>query len=155
MFLIEMIYMGENSEPIFLIDSNILVYAYDITHPAKHEKAKILLEKCWRKQKKYAISSQNLAEFFVIITQKVPSPLSIEEAEQIIKDIASFPYWRIIHYDEQTIIKAIFYHKKTKKHFWDSLIAATMLQHGIVHICTENIGDFKNFSELQIVNPLV
>ncbi len=155
MFLIEMNYMNKNIEPIFLIDSNILIYAYDTTSPTKHEKAKILLEKCWQKQNMYAISTQNLAEFFVIITQKVPFPLSIEEAEQIIKDITSFPYWKILHYDEQTILRSIFYYKKTKKHFWDSLIVATMLQDGIVNIYTENVSDFQSFSEIQVVNPLM
>ncbi|MBI2146067.1 PIN domain-containing protein [Candidatus Woesearchaeota archaeon] len=147
--------MSENSEPLFLIDSNILVYAYDTTDPHKHLKAKTLLEKCWKREVAYTLSTQNLAEFFIIITKKVPTPLSLEGAGQIINDIISFPSWNVIDYNEQTLLRAIYHHQKSKSHFWDALIVATMVQAGVVHIYTENITDFQKFEGITVVNPLV
>ena len=141
------------SDSIKLVDTNILVYAYDVTDQQKHKRAKQLLEKCWKKEVVYAISSQNLAEFFIIITKKVPHPLPLEEAEQIIKDICAFSSWKVLQYSEQTLLKAIKLHKEKKKHFWDALIAATMLDAGITHIYTENESDFRSF-ELFVENPL-
>jgi predicted nucleic acid-binding protein len=149
-----MSFMSGYNEPLFLIDSNVLVYAYDNTDKEKHEKAKVLLEKCWKKEIKYAISIQNLAEFFIIITKKVQNPLTIDEAEKIIKDVLEFSYWHIISYDQNTFLKAISLHKKFKKHFWDTMIIATMLNNEISHIYTENIKDFEQYAEIKVVNPL-
>ena len=55
---------------ISLIDSNILVYAFDSSEKPKHKKAKELLKKCWNGERKFAVSTQNLSEFFVNATKK-------------------------------------------------------------------------------------
>ncbi len=136
-----------------LIDTNVLVYAYDTSEPLRHKKARQLLEKCWRKEALYAVSSQNLGEFFIIITKKVPHPLSIEEAEQIISDICSFSGWKVLHYTEETLQKAIRLYKIKKKQFWDTLIVATMIDAGITQIVTENIADFSHFTQIKTINP--
>ena len=133
------------------IDTNILVYAYDITDNKKHKIAKELIARCWRKEVQYTVSAQSLAEFFIVITKKVQNPLSLDQAEQIIKDITKFSSWKIIYYSEKTLIKAIEIHKKTKKHFWDALISATILEQGINKIVTENNKDF--IEGIQAVNP--
>lgn len=136
-----------------LIDTNILVYAYDLADPLRHKKAKQLLEKCWKKEVSYAISSQNLGEFFVIITKKVPHPLSIEETEQIISDICSFSGWKVLHYTPETLQRAIKLYKIKKKQFWDTLIVATMIDAGITEIFTENTTDFSHFAQIKTTNP--
>lgn len=146
--------MSDITEPIFLLDTNILVYSYDATNQRKHQKAKELLQQCWQRKKTYAISVQNLAEFFVVITKKVPSPLSLEDAENIITDIISFTPWKVLHYDQETLLQSITLYKKSKKHFWDALLAATMLEAGINHIYTENTADFAGFEKIIAVNPV-
>jgi predicted nucleic acid-binding protein len=146
-------YMTEASKPIFLIDSNILVYAYDNTDAQKHKIANKLIEKCWRKEVRYAVSVQNLAEFFIIVTKKVPNPLAIEKAEHIISDILGFSNWHILHYDQHSFRKAIALYKTTTKHFWDAMITATMLQSGIFNIYTENVRDFESYENIVVVNP--
>ncbi len=146
-------FMTEATEPVHLIDSNILIYGYDNTDPHKHKIAQKLLEQCWKKTSTFAISSQNLAEFFVIVTKKIPHPLPLEEAEQIIADIIHFPNWQVLNYDEQTLLKAIGLHKKERKHFWDAVIVATMLQNSVFHIYTENAKDFSGYESINAVNP--
>jgi len=145
--------MTEATEPLYLIDSNVLVYGYDQTDPQKHKIAQKLLEQCWKKTRIFAISSQNLAEFFVIVTKKIPHPLSLEEAEQIIADIIHFSHWHVLRYDEQTLLKAIGLYRKGGKHFWDAVIVATMLQNSIFHIYTENAKDFSVYDFINIINP--
>ena len=134
------------------IDTNILVYAYDTTDHKKHKIAKELIAKCWKKEIKYILSVQTLAEFFIVITKKVQNPLSEEQAKQIIKDITKFSSWKIINYSERTVVKAIEIHKKIKKHFWDALLSATIMEEGIERIYTENIKDFT-LEGLQPINP--
>ncbi len=144
--------MSESTE-IFLVDSNVLVYAYDETDERRHNIAQKLLEKCWRGEATYAISTQNLAEFFIVITKKVSKPITIEIAEQIVADILAFPHWKILHYEGQTLTNAMQLYRKTKHHFWDALIVATMLEAGIFRIYTENDSDFKQFERVMVVNP--
>jgi len=146
--------MSESTDTLFLIDTNILVYAYDTTDKRKHERAKALLEKCWRREISYAISAQNLAEFFVVMTQKVPHPLSVDDAAQIVTDIIDFPAWKVLHYDTKALETAMLLYKKTGRHFWDALIAATMIQAGVLHIYTENTGDFARFEHIVVKNPV-
>ncbi len=136
-----------------LIDTNILVYAYNDAESDKHKIAKGLLEKCWNKEVSYAISSQNIAEFFRIMTEKIQNPLDIGITEQIIKDIIKFSNWQVINYDENTILKAVSMHKQIKKNFWDLLIIATMIENGVFKIYTENIRDFSQFNNIHVINP--
>ncbi len=143
------------SKPICLIDTNILVHAYNNTDATKHQKAIELLSLCWQRKVVYALSMQNLAEFFIVITKKVPSPLSKEQTEQIIQDLITFHQWKILRYDEKTVQQAIILHKETNHHFWDCLLVATMHQHNITHIYTENSDDFKRHHNLIVKNPFL
>lgn len=142
-----------NEAEFFLIDTNILVYAYDKTDEQKHRLARSLLEKCWKRERSYAISAQNLAEFFIIVTKKVPHPLTVEEAEQIIADITHFPSWLVLHYTKDTLLRAVVLYKKRKKQWWDTVIAATMQEAGVSFLYTENEKDFESFEGITAVNP--
>lgn len=145
--------MTASSKEIFLIDTNILVHAYSSADAQKHKKSVELLADCWSGKSTFALSVQNLAEFFLVITKKVPTPLSKEQAEKIIQDITAFHQWKILRYDEQTVQEAIIVHKHTNHHFWDCLLVATMNQHMITHIYTENVDDFKRHSNIIVKNP--
>ena len=142
--------MIETSE-IILIDSNVLVYAFDNSEPEKQKKAIKLLEKCWKKEVFYAISLQNLAEFYTIITKKVPNPIPFYDAKKIVQDIISFSNWKIIQYDSEALLDAVSF--QGKAHFWEVLIASTMLNNKIYKIYTENISDFNKFPNITAINP--
>lgn len=147
-----MIYMEESFD-LFLIDTNILVYAYDLKAP--HNKRKIameLIQNSWKENKVYCISVQNLAEFMFVLISKVKDLQTIKQGELIITDIVNSNNWEKISYTESTMLKAISLFNETKSHFWDALIVATMLEHGIHHIYTENISDFSHFP-IKAVNP--
>ena len=145
--------MPEVTKELFLIDTNILVYAWDTADPKKQKIAKELMEKCWKKETTYAISVQNLAEFFVVVTQKIPNKMPLEQAEQIISDIIAFSNWKVLHYEESTIQKAVQRYKEKKKHFWDAVIVETMKENGIKHVYTENEKDFEIFEDIKAINP--
>src|SRR3989344_5414498 len=72
---------------ISLIDSNILVYAYDSNENDKHIISKNILNKCWKKEVSYALSTQNLSELFVVTTKKISNPISMKEMENNINTI--------------------------------------------------------------------
>lgn len=138
------------TDDLFLIDSNILIYNYDTTDKAKHEIAKNLIDECWHKGENLVISSQNLAEFFSVTTQK--KILTKQEALDNIEDIADFSGFIKISYTHETVLEAAKISEQHNMHFWDSLLAATMKQHGILNLYTENASDFK-VPWLNVVNP--
>ena len=141
------------SEPPFLIDTNVLVYAYDTADEKKHIRAKSLLALCWQNKKRYAVTLQNLAEFFSVVTIKKPKSISPVLASQIIDDILSYPQWKTAHYSTHTLQHAIHLQRETKIHFWDTLIAAVMFEQGITHIFTENVAHFNRFPGIIAINP--
>ena len=145
--------MSCTSDEICLIDTNILVYAYDESEGKKHEICKRLIDECWRLREKYSISIQNLSEFYVVITKKIENPVPIEMAKEIIEDIIEFQNWILMDYDPRTILSAIELNRVYKVHYWDALIAATMRENKIFSIYTED-GDFKNIPWLNVINPL-
>ena len=107
---------------ISLIDSNILVYAYDSNENDKHIISKNILNKCWKKEVSYALSTQNLSELFVVTTKKISNPISMKEMEENIKDIINFSNFQILKIKPKTILNAIKLSFEYKAHYWDSLI---------------------------------
>jgi predicted nucleic acid-binding protein len=135
-----------------LIDTNILVYAYDSSEKTKHRFCQSLVRKIWEEGGAF-ITLQNLMEFFVVVTRKVENPLSIEDAKIIIEDILASKKWTVIDRDASTFTTAIELVRIHKRHFWDALIAACMLENNIEEIVTENSKDFENIPDIATVNP--
>jgi hypothetical protein len=60
----------------------------------------------------------------------------------------------VIDRNAGTIMKAMEIVESVRAPFWDALIAACMLEHGIEIIVTENEKDFKKIPGITVVNPL-
>ncbi len=135
----------------FLVDSNILVYAFDISDAGKHAKASTLLEKMLLEGNGF-LSAQNLAEFHSIATEKTGAKITKEFSRQILGRFAE--NFRMAQYSQNTIVNAINLELLYKIHFWDALLAATMHENGVKAIYTENEKDFKKIPWLTVINPL-
>ena len=140
-------------DEFFLVDTNILVYAYDKSDIKKHLICSKIIEKCWNEDVKYTISIQNLVEFFSIVTSKIKKPLDEITAKGIVDDIINFPNWIILNYNKTTIIRAINIKINNKTSFWDSLLIARMLENNVFNIYTENEKDFNKVNNINVVNP--
>ena len=135
-----------------LVDTNILAYAFDTRDPGKRERAAALLARCWRDKERLSVSVQNLAEFCVVVTEKVARPLPRPVISRFISAVASYDGWNVIGYDAGTILAAQNVSKRYSLHFWDGLLVATMQEHGIGTIYTED-AHFKKIPGLTAVNP--
>ena len=71
-------------------DANILVYAHDPRDPRKRAIAQRLLADAMANGDG-ALSAQVLGEFFNTATRRLPNPLSVEEALQVIEQISVLP----------------------------------------------------------------
>lgn len=132
-----------NDDAVALIDTNILVYAYDDTDKTKWKIASSLLEKVWRGEARCAVSTQNLTEFYIVITSKIKNPVPKEEAEGIVCDIVASRSWKVIAPDKQCLLEAISIERKHGIHFWDAHIIAAARKGGVAKILTENVKDFS------------
>ncbi len=143
--------MRENS-PI-LVDSNILVYAYDTSEAEKRPRALKIIEECWEGKTELSVSVQNLSELFFILTNKVQYPLSSSEAGERAKAIINSPRWKVFDITRETIPLAVDLSKSHGTSYWDCLIAAVMKQNGVSKIYTENTKDFLKIPGIEAVNP--
>src|SRR5688572_10092629 len=57
------------------VDTNILIYAHDISAAQKHVKAAALVRGLWE-TRKGVLSTQVLQEFYVYVTRKLPNPIA-------------------------------------------------------------------------------
>jgi predicted nucleic acid-binding protein len=138
--------------PPALIDTNILCYALDTGVPEKRAVAAELLVRCWCSEITLAVSVQNLAEFSVVMTEKVQHPVPDTVVTRFIQDIVSFDGWTVIGYDPGVIMDAVALRHSYSLHFWDALLAATMKHHTIDTIYTED-SHFKKVPWITVIDP--
>lgn len=135
-----------------LIDTNVLVYLFDADAPEKRRVSKDLLSACWRSEARYSVSLQNLAEFSVVVTEKVEHPMPVEDVKRFIRDILEFGGWNIIGYGGEAILRAHDIQTRHRVHFRDALLAATMIESGIDTIITED-AHLLRVPGISVTNP--
>ncbi len=133
-----------------LVDSNILVYTFDARDDKKQPIAIKTISKL-TENKTAVISIQNIVEFCRIVTQKLPNVMSFEEARA--ESIKMKNTFDLIYYNTDTVIEALTILKYHKTHFFDALLVATMKQHQIYTIITENDKDFSKIPGIKAINP--
>jgi len=135
-----------------LIDTNVRVYAYDLSEPAKRQVSRTMLDQIWD-EGGGVVAIQNLSEFFVVVTGKVQYPLTVSDARTIISDILRSGRWLVLNQNDNTIVAAIDLVERTGAPYWDALIVACMMEHGITTIVTENERDFRKIPGITVINP--
>ena len=135
-----------------LLDTNIFVYAYDVSEKRRRGIAKTLVDEVWDSGDG-VVTLQNLSEFFFAVTRKVQKPIPVADARTIVSDILRSSRWMVIDRNAGTLLKAIDIVESVRAPFWDALIAACMLERGIEVVVTENEKDFKNIPGITVVNP--
>ncbi len=137
-----------NGDKVF-VDTNVLVYAYDIDAGRKHQIAVNIMKDLWRSGRGI-LSTQTLQEFFVTVTGKTASRLEAAVAEEILKRLAK---WDIVTNSMATVFAAIELQKRYKFSFWDSLIIASALEGGAGMLLSEDLSDKQKIEGLVINNP--
>lgn len=131
------------------VDTNIIVYAYDISAGEKHKKAMEIMEDLWDSGHGI-ISSQVLQEFFVNATRKIAKPLDVVTAKEIVKDLLK---WKVVNVNGDMILEAMDIHSSHKYSFWDSMIIAAAIEGGAGTILSEDLSDSQMVKGAIIKNP--
>ncbi|MEI6608603.1 MAG: PIN domain-containing protein [Deltaproteobacteria bacterium] len=132
------------------VDTNILVYAHDLSAGDRHAKASAIMESLWEAQTG-VISTQVLQEFYVTITRKIKNPLKLAEAREIIRNYLA---WPVQVNDPETTIRASEIEEKNGISFWDALIVAAALRLQAGKIISEDLNSGQIIEGILIENPL-
>ena len=132
-------------------DTNVLVYAFDHTAPAKSAVAQQLLAECIARSDAF-FSTQVLQEFFTTVTRKLSTPLAHGEAERAVREFAKLP---IVNADANLILDAIALSERYLLSLWDALIIQAALRAGAEILYTEDLQDGQIFDSLTVRNPFV
>lgn len=130
-------------------DTNILIYASDRSEPEKQSQARRLLKHAIENETG-AVSTQVLSEFFTVVTRRIRSPLSIEEAEHVIEQLTILP---VVAVDVALIRQAIGTCRRYQTSYWDALIVAAAERAGCTRIISEDLNPGQIYHNVAVVNP--
>ena len=130
-------------------DTNVVVYAYDISAGAKHERARQLLLRLWN-EGSGATSIQVLQELFVTLTRKVARPLDTRTAREIVSDLSTWPVVRPTQLD---VLAAIDVTARWQISFWDAMIVTAAQRASASVLWSEDLNANQQFDTLVVRNP--
>jgi len=131
------------------VDTNVLIYAHDVSAGPKHARAKQLLADLWA-QGRGCLSIQVLQEFYVNITAKVQRPLDPETARQRVEDLS---YWIIHSPTADDVVAAIRLQQTARLSFWDALVIVSALRLECRVLWSEDLNRGQTIDGLAISNP--
>ena len=135
---------------LFLVDTNVLVYAYDPRDPDKRATAQQFLQ-ALAEQDLGVLTPQVLGEFFRVVTRKIPLPLTDEEAERSVTTYART--WTLYGVTGWTVLEAVRGVRQHRFPFWDSMIWATAKLHQVPNILSEDFVNGALVEGVRFVNP--
>ncbi len=134
-----------------LVDTNLLVYAATEPDAVKHQKATAALSQLTRNQE-FCVSAQNLAEFCQVMANKVKPAQSIVQITQWVRIFRK--NGEVLHYTGASVLSALAISQNEGIHFFDALLVATMREHDVDEIWSEDEAHFKKVRGLKVKNPL-
>jgi len=131
------------------VDTNVLVYGFDDSDPAKQERARLVMRRLWE-TRTGRISHQVLQEFYVTVTRKLKPALSRPQARGEVEDLLD---WKPVHPSAALLKKAWHLEDLHGFSWWDSLIIAAALACDSTTLLSEDLQHGLLIETLQVVNP--
>jgi len=143
--------MSTNFNNCLFIDTNILVYAYDLSAGDKRKVAALLVEECWEGGNG-CLSIQILQEFYVSVTKEIAYPLNYQTARQIVADLS---HWRLHTPESRDVLQAIDLQQSYQLSFWDAMVLQSAVRLGCKRLFSEDLGHGQIYSGVQVINPFL
>jgi predicted nucleic acid-binding protein len=133
-----------------LIDTNVLVYAYDRSEPEKQRRALEVLDTL-----AYTgagrLSAQVLSEFLVNVTRKIATPLTLVQAEARLQHYVKI--WPVFPVSSQVVLEAIRGVRDYQLSFWDAQIWAAARLHHVPTVLSEDFNPGAVLEGVRFVDP--
>lgn len=134
----------------FLVDTNVLVYAYDNADLRKQEKAFVILDEL-SGSGKGALSVQILAEFVVTVTRKITMPLDFTEAQRSVENYLRS--WPVLDLTGFIVLEAVRGIRQYQFSYWDAQVWATARLNQIPAVLSEDFTSGRNIEGVTFINP--
>lgn len=134
----------------FFVDTNILLYAHDVSAGAKHERARSVVEELWR-SRAGVISTQVLQELVVNLRRKAKRPLDVRAVRDVVADYLS---WQVVVNGGESVLEALDIEARYRLSFWDALIVRAAQAAGADVLYSEDLSDGQAYGGVRVVNPL-
>jgi predicted nucleic acid-binding protein len=129
------------------VDTNILVYAFDNSEPAKRQTAITTLTDL---ADEIVVSTQVLTEFYWVTTRRLDPPLEHATASAAVDRLAEVP---VVVTDAALVRRAITASDDHGVSLWDALIVEAAAAAGCDRVLTEDLNPGQLFGDIEVVNP--
>lgn len=140
----------------YLIDTNIIIYAYN-QDAELHKQALSILQDALNNEMSAFIADKSLYEFYAIITdpKRVEKPVTAVEAIEVMNFIKSSNIKIILPtLNSIDILTGLLENYNIKKQrIFDIVLAAMAIDNNIDTILTRNDKDFAMIKEINAINP--
>jgi len=142
---------GPTAAGLELLDTNIIVYAYDVDEGEKHTRAKELLLSLSR-ERRLVFSAQVLNEFYVAARRRAKGTPDTHERIcayllHLAEGCAVFPLMK------STTLRALDAVKLHSLSFWDALIWASAVENGVAVVYSEDFQHGRVLNGVRFCNP--
>lgn len=134
---------------LHFVDTNILVYALDVSEGERHERAREVIDHLWDSGQG-CLSIQVLQEFFVTVTRKRTQPVSSVIAEQFVRAVSQ---WAVHAPSADDVLDAIAIHRRYDISFWDAMIINSASKLGCQTVYSEDLNHGQLYGGVRVVNP--
>ncbi len=135
-----------------LVDTNVLVYAYDRSEFAKQAIAEQVLNSLHSAGTGF-LSVQCLAEFFRVTTKGTEPMLTVEQARQQTAELARS--WQVLDLTPLVVLEAVRGVNDHQFAYWDAQIWATARLNQIPWILSEDFTDGAVVEGVRFQNPFL
>ena len=132
-----------------LVDTNVLVYLFDSTSPAKRKRAEAVIQEHWTAGT-LVVSTQVLQELYVVLTRKLKPRVPDEIAVAALERLAALP---VVSPDAAMIIRAARLSQASRISFWDALLVRSAVESGCRRLLSEDLQDGWVVDGLEVVSP--
>lgn len=133
--------------PEFL-DTNVLVYAYDVSDPVKQRVAQGLVRRAVAGE--IVASTQVLAEFATTLLHKLSPPAPPDDVISILDTLGSI---QLIAVDGGLVRRAVEARAMYGLHFWDCMIVAAAERAGCERLWSEDLNAGQSYFGVTVASP--
>lgn len=133
-----------------LLDTNVLVYAYDPRDHNKQEQAKLVLDRLATRERA-AVSVQCLSEFFSVTTRRLPERLTEEQALASVERLARVCW--VLDLTPAAVLDGCAGVVRHGLSIWDALIWAVARLNQVPLVLTEDAPHGTTLGGVRFMNP--
>jgi len=131
------------------IDTNVVVYAFDVSEPVKRRLALSILGST---EHRLVVSTQVLLECWWVLTRKLTRCLSQTEAHDVVRELSRLP---VVQADAALVDEAIEASRRWDIAIWDAMIIEAARTSRCDRILSEDLQAGQDFAGIVVENPFV